>query len=122
MNELFGILPEEYHDAILRYLKGEDVTLTPEQAFRATDGLTLFTRCVLSAVCRVPRGQTVTYSELARMMGRQSAVRAVASALGRNPLPLVIPCHRVTAACGIGGFAFGLPLKQKLLELEGHVF
>lgn len=116
---LCALLPARYHGMIHSYLGGADITLTPEQAYEATHGLTEFTRSVLTAICSIKRGHTITYGELAAMIGRPTAVRAVASALGRNPLPLVIPCHRVTAAHGqLGGYAFGTDLKEWLLNFE----
>ena len=69
---------------------------------------------------RIPRGQVRTYGRVARAIRRPAAARAVGQACGRNPLPLVYPCHRVVAADrGLGGFSAGLAKKQKLLELEG---
>ncbi|MBD3371565.1 MAG: methylated-DNA--[protein]-cysteine S-methyltransferase, partial [Candidatus Coatesbacteria bacterium] len=68
-------------------------------------------------------GRTVTYGELADRIGRPRAARAVGNAVGANPLPLLIPCHRVTAAGGLGGFGdhspAALALKRRLLEHEG---
>lgn len=69
---------------------------------------------------RIPYGKTVTYGELARRIGHPKAFRAVGTANGRNPIPIVIPCHRVVAAGGkLGGYGGGLNLKRRLLELEG---
>jgi len=79
-----------------------------------------FNMKVWERVARIPYGQTKTYGEIAREFGNKGAARAVGAANGRNPLPIVIPCHRVVAAGGkLGGFGGGLPLKRKLLELEG---
>jgi methylated-DNA-[protein]-cysteine S-methyltransferase len=64
----------------------------------------------------IPRGETKTYGELAGML--HSSPRAVGQALGANPLPILIPCHRVVAAGGLGGFGGGLEWKQHLLNLE----
>ncbi len=67
----------------------------------------------------LPYGQTVTYAELARRLEAPKAVRAVGAANGKNPVALIIPCHRVVAANGgLGGYAGGLPLKRWLLDLE----
>jgi methylated-DNA-[protein]-cysteine S-methyltransferase len=65
-----------------------------------------------------PYGATVTYGELGRQAGIEDP-RDVGALMGRNPLPLVVPCHRVVAADGLGGFGGGLELKRRLLELEG---
>ena len=66
-----------------------------------------------------PYGHVVTYGELARRSGCPGGARAVGQAMARNPLPLVVPCHRVVAANGLGGYGGGLPLKRRLLALEG---
>jgi AraC family transcriptional regulator of adaptative response/methylated-DNA-[protein]-cysteine methyltransferase len=80
---------------------------------------TEFQRTVWHAIAQIPSGQTISYRELATRAGRPDAIRAVASACGANPLPLVIPCHRVIASDGsLGGFIWGLPYKQALLERE----
>lgn len=81
---------------------------------------TPFQMGVWDALRRIPYGKTVSYAEEARMLGRPTAVRAVANANGRNPLAIVIPCHRVIASDGgIGGYSAGLHRKEFLLELEG---
>ena len=76
------------------------------------------TRRVLEALEDVPYGETVTYGELAWRIGSPEAARAVGRALGRNPLHVIIPCHRVVAARGRGGYAGGVEHKAQLLELE----
>jgi len=71
---------------------------------------------------RIPYGVTISYGELARRIGKPAAVRAVGAANGRNPLPIVRPCHRVIGANGsLTGFSGGLPTKQFLLALEERV-
>ena len=67
----------------------------------------------------IPYGQVQTYGQLARAVGSPGAARAIGRACGANPLPLVVPCHRVVAANGLGGFALGLDAKRALLALEG---
>ena len=68
-----------------------------------------------------PYGHVVTYGELARRSGCPGGARAVGQAMARNPLPVVVPCHRVVAAGGLGGYGGGLPLKRWLLALEGAI-
>jgi methylated-DNA-[protein]-cysteine S-methyltransferase len=76
-----------------------------------------FSGRVLAFVKDIPYGSTVTYGEVARAVGCPGAARAVGGTMSRNPLPILIPCHRVVAADGPGGFSGGLP-KSRLLELE----
>jgi len=74
---------------------------------------------VLRAIARIPYGQTRTYTEMATKAGNERAVRAAGSACGSNPIPLVVPCHRVLRTSGaLGGYGGGLPMKEALLELE----
>jgi methylated-DNA-[protein]-cysteine S-methyltransferase len=85
-------------------------------------GVPPFEASVYREARRIPPGQTVTYGELASTLGNPALARAVGQALGRNPWPIVVPCHRVTAARGgTGGFSApgGAGTKLKLLELEG---
>ena len=78
-----------------------------------------FTRRVLEEVSRIPYGETATYGEVARRVGSPRAARAVGGAVGANPIPIIIPCHRVIAAGGkLGGFGGGVALKKKLLIHE----
>jgi len=80
---------------------------------------TEFQRAVWRQLQDIPYGETISYGELARRVGNPKAARAVGSANGANPLPIVIPCHRVIAGDGsIGGFGGGLPTKEILLALE----
>jgi O-6-methylguanine DNA methyltransferase len=75
---------------------------------------------VLRATSRIPHGSLRSYADIARAIGAPRATRAVGQALGRNPVPIVIPCHRVTAKDGgPGGFTAGLRRKRALLALEG---
>jgi methylated-DNA-[protein]-cysteine S-methyltransferase len=79
-----------------------------------------FTRSVLRATWRVPFGEVVTYGQIAARCGHPSASRATGNALGANPIPIVVPCHRVVRAGGsLGGYTGGLDRKVTLLRLEG---
>ncbi|MFY2764135.1 methylated-DNA--[protein]-cysteine S-methyltransferase [Arenimonas sp. MALMAid1274] len=79
-----------------------------------------FQKTVWRALAGLPFGRTCSYADLARAIGKPAAVRAVGAANGRNPLPIVLPCHRVIGADGqLTGFGGGLPLKQWLLSHEG---
>ncbi len=72
------------------------------------------------ALLKIPYGETCTYADLARAIGMPAgAARAVGQANGANPIPIVVPCHRVVAHAGLGGYAGGLDLKRRLLALEG---
>ncbi|MFW6192474.1 MAG: methylated-DNA--[protein]-cysteine S-methyltransferase, partial [Gemmatimonadota bacterium] len=84
-------------------------------------GLTPFQQEVLEAISRVPFGERVTYGELARRIDRPKASRAVGNALGRNPVPIIVPCHRVVRSDGdLGGYTAGTGYKEQLLELESR--
>jgi methylated-DNA-[protein]-cysteine S-methyltransferase len=86
------------------------------------DGLTRFQLAVLDTLRRVPRGEVVTYGELAALAGHPSAQRAAGSVCAHNRFPLVVPCHRVVSATGIGRYgSMGVEYKRRLLELEGVV-
>ncbi len=84
---------------------------------------TKFQLAVWQQLCRIPVGQTITYSELAKRIGQPKATRAVANACGANLLAVIIPCHRVVRKSGdLGGYAWGVERKAKLLELEKAQF
>jgi methylated-DNA-[protein]-cysteine S-methyltransferase len=81
---------------------------------------TAFQRCVWRALLTIPFGETRSYGQMASHIGRPDAARAVGAAIGRNPLPIVAPCHRVIGSGGrLTGFAGGLAVKASLLALEG---
>lgn len=91
--------------------KDFDLPLAPEG--------TPFQRSVWRCLEEIPYGETISYAELAKRVGNPKAARAVGAANGKNPLPIVVPCHRVIAANGtLRGFGGGLPTKEKLLGLE----
>ena len=80
---------------------------------------TEFQRTVLAELQNIPYGETRSYKDVAKRIGRPDAVRAVGAANGRNPLPIIVPCHRVVGADGgLTGFGGGLPTKRFLLDLE----
>lgn len=107
----------EAEGAMTAYLTGAVLELNLPVGY-ATG--TPFQQAVWTALQKVPYGETVTYTELATMVGRPTAVRAVASAVGKNPLPLIVPCHRVVRKDGtIGQFRWGVSYKRRLLQLEG---
>ena len=84
---------------------------------------TVFQRAVWRQLCDIPFGETISYGELAKRVGNPKASRAVGAANGQNPIPVVIPCHRVIGSDGkLTGFGGGLPIKEKLLALEQRQF
>ena len=93
-------------------LKDFDLPLSPAG--------TAFQRDVWKALRRIPYGKTVSYGELAKRLGKPTASRAVGAANGRNPLPIIVPCHRVVGSDGrLTGYYGGTHLKEFLLKLEG---
>jgi methylated-DNA-[protein]-cysteine S-methyltransferase len=85
------------------------------------DGCSEFDRAVYGELATVPSGKVLTYGQVAERIGRPGAARAVGGALGRNPLPIVLPCHRVIRSDGsLGGFGAGPDWKRHLLEHEGR--
>jgi methylated-DNA-[protein]-cysteine S-methyltransferase len=83
------------------------------------DGLPPFTRAVLKVTAQIPYGDVRSYRWIAEKLGKPGASRAVGNALAKNPVPIIIPCHRVVRSDGtIGGFALGTGWKRRLLELE----
>lgn len=99
------------------YFAGEleqfDLALAPQG--------TAFQLKVWQRLCEIPYGETISYGELARRLDNPNASRAVGLANGSNPIPIVIPCHRVIGSNGkLTGYGGGLPIKEKLLALEGR--
>lgn len=83
-------------------------------------GLTPFTRSVLDATAAVPFGEVKTYGDIAAQIGSPGASRAVGNALGRNPIPVIVPCHRIVKSdLSIGGYTGGIAIKERLLAIEG---
>ena len=115
--------PEQFLDVeglLQRYTKGDPVRFDVPVDLAE---LRPFTARVLTAIRKIPYGKTASYGTIARRLGHPKATRAVGQALHRNPIPIVIPCHRVVSGDGsLGGFGMGLDMKRKLLSLEGaHV-
>ena len=105
---------------IAALLRGESPDL--DSIVLDTGTVAEFDRCVLDATRRIPRGTTRTYGEIAAQIGDPGAARAVGQALGRNPFPVIVPCHRVLAAAGRpGGFSAngGVATKLRMLAIEG---
>ncbi len=83
--------------------------------------LTAFQRSVYQVACAIPPGTVRSYGWVAERLGKPRAARAVGQALAANPVPLLVPCHRVVASDGsLGGFTAGIAWKQQLLEMEGR--
>lgn len=100
---------------ITEYLKGQRHTFSVPLRFYGTD----FQRLVWQTLMSIDYGRTTTYGRLAQMIGRPSATRAVAMAVGSNPLSIIAPCHRVIGSDGsLTGYAGGIPVKRHLLSLE----
>lgn len=77
-----------------------------------------FDKKVWQEIYKIPYGQTITYKQLAEKVGKPKAYRAVANACGRNPILIMIPCHRVVGTNNLGGFRYGVEVKKKLLQRE----
>lgn len=108
----FGVLVRE----LLEFLAGDRTSFDVPVASRGTD----FQRRVWNALERIPYGETTTYGRIAAELGTARAVRAVGLAVGRNPISIVVPCHRVVGSTGsLTGYAGGLERKRALLDLEG---
>jgi methylated-DNA-[protein]-cysteine S-methyltransferase len=105
-------------DALSEYLEGDATVLQLPVDLRLMAAP--FRRAVLEKLREVPRGQTVSYGELAARAGNPGAARAVGTACARNPIPIVVPCHRVLPGTGrLGNYGGGPERKRALLELEG---
>ena len=107
---------KEAHQQLTEYLKGERKTFDLPLNLKGTD----FQKQVWMALCDIPYGETRSYKQIAEAIGNPKAVRAVGMANNRNPLLIVVPCHRVIGADGkLVGYAAGLDMKEFLLEIEG---
>mgnify|MGYP000179529133 CR=1 FL=1 len=105
-----------YAQQIEEYLNGQRKIFDIPLDLCGTD----FQMAVWQALLKIPYGTTKSYSDIAKEIGRPKAVRAVGGAIGANPVPIVVPCHRVIGKDGsLTGFAGGLDIKQQLLKIEG---
>lgn len=116
-NELFTFFKVQ----ILEYLAGS------RKNFDRLDLLdpqgTSFQKSIWQALLKIPYGETCSYKDIAKMIGRPKAIQAVGTAVGKNPFLIIVPCHRVIKSNGsIGGFAYGRKIKEKLLKIEGFDF
>jgi len=103
-------------DELRDYFAGRRTRFTVPLDLHGTE----FQRRVWTALLEIPYGETRSYKEVAAAIGAPKAVRAVGAANGRNPVPVIVPCHRVIGASGgLHGFSAGLDLKAKLLAIEG---
>lgn len=100
---------------LLAYFDGKRTAFDLPLAPQGTD----FQKAVWTALQTIPFGHTSTYGAIAKAIGKPTACRAVGTAIGRNPILILTPCHRVIASNGIGGFSAGLPKKRWLLAREG---
>ncbi len=108
--------PEEFITELNAYFKGSNNGFTQKLTFHKG---TEFEREVWSALSLIPFGETRSYKWVAETIGRPGAVRAVGQALSKNPIPIVVPCHRIIESNGsIGGYALGVNTKVRLLEME----
>jgi len=102
-------------DELHEYLRGERHTFSVALDIQGTP----FRHSVWDALLSIPYGETRAYGDIAHALGKPSALRAVGQAVGANPIPIVVPCHRVVGKDGhLVGFGGGLPLKERLLNLE----
>ena len=107
-------------DALQRYFAGDTVDFCDIELDLSRDSP--FHRSIYAVARTIPWGRTATYGSLARQVGEPGAARAIGQAMGRNPIPIIVPCHRVIASSGkLGGFSAhgGTATKERLLALEG---
>lgn len=107
----------EAREQVLAYLDGRRHSFSLELGVEGSG----FQREVWAALLRIPYGETRTYGDLARRLGSEHPARAIGTACNANPVPVLIPCHRVVAVDGIGSYSAGATLKERLLALEGAI-
>lgn len=111
----FGIIIKQLNE----YFSGQRTEVEVPLLIKGTD----FQESVWNELLRIPYGKTISYGDLAERLDNPGGMRAVGAANGQNPIPIIVPCHRVIAADGsLGGYTGGLEIKHKLLELEQQRF
>ncbi len=116
---LVGEVPEGVAGEVMGFLMGARRVFSSGVLREAlVQSGTVFQRAVWGEIARIPWGEVRCYGEIAVAVGRPGAVRAVGTACGRNKYPLVVPCHRVVGARGIGGYGYGVEVKEELLRRE----
>ena len=111
-----GAIVRQAEQELREYFAGRRRTFTVKLDLEGTE----FQRKAWQAMCKIPFGETISYGDQARKVGKPKAYRAVGSANGKNPIPIIVPCHRVLASDGsLGGYSLGLSMKRRLLALEG---
>ena len=111
-----GAIVRQAEQELREYFAGRRRTFTVKLDLEGTE----FQRKAWQAMRKIPFGETISYGDQARKVGKPKAFRAVGSANGKNPIPIIVPCHRVLASDGsLGGYSLGLSMKRRLLALEG---
>ena len=111
-----GAIVRQAEQELREYFAGRRRTFTVKLDLEGTE----FQRKAWDAMRKIPFGETISYGDQARKVGKPKAYRAVGSANGKNPIPIIVPCHRVLASDGsLGGYSLGLSMKRRLLALEG---
>ena len=111
-----GAIVRQAEKELREYFSGRRQKFTVKLDLDGTE----FQRTAWEAMRRIPFGSTISYGDQAKAIGKPKAFRAVGSANGRNPVPIIVPCHRVLASDGsLGGYSLGLSMKRRLLALEG---
>ena len=103
-------------DDLTRYFSGKPVDFLKYDV--CLEEFTPFEQAVLNETRKISYGNTITYAELADRIGKAGAARAVGNALSKNPVPIVIPCHRVVGKDNIGGYSQDIEIKKRLLKIE----
>jgi methylated-DNA-[protein]-cysteine S-methyltransferase len=111
-----GAIVRQAEQELREYFAGRRRTFTVKLDLEGTE----FQRKAWQAMRKIPFGKTISYGDQARKVGKPKAYRAVGLANGKNPIPIIVPCHRVLASDGsLGGYSLGLSMKRRLLALEG---